>query len=88
MKQIFIHHYIKEKYKLNNLKAISFEIFIANPTNNRLLQYVGGVVGIGKTQIIRTIQDYFLKTWKEQKLRLVRNTRKQILYVKKLIVKI
>jgi hypothetical protein len=62
MKQIFIHHYIKEKYKLNNLKAISFEIFIANPTNNRLLQYVGGVVGIGKTQIIRTIQDYFLKT--------------------------
>jgi hypothetical protein len=29
-----------------------------------------------------------LKTWKEQKLRLVRNTRKQILYVKKLIVKI
>jgi hypothetical protein len=35
MKQIFIHHLhiitiIKEKYKLNDLQAISFETFIAN----------------------------------------------------------
>ncbi len=35
-------------------------------TNNQLLQYVG----IGKTQIIRVIQDYFLKIGKEQKLKI------------------
>ncbi len=32
-----------------------------------MLQYVGATC-IGKTQIIRAIQDYFLKTWKQQKL--------------------
>jgi hypothetical protein len=53
---------IKEKYKFNNLQAISFEIFIPNTTNYQSLQYVGGVIGIGKTKIIRSIQDYFLKT--------------------------
>jgi hypothetical protein len=58
----------KEKYKLNNLPAISFEIFIPNTTNNQSLQYVG-VIGIGKTKIIRSIQDYFMKTGKQQKLR-------------------
>jgi hypothetical protein len=31
---------IKEKYKLNDLQPISFEIFITNTTNNQLLQYV------------------------------------------------
>ncbi len=46
---LHIKNIIKEKYKLNNLKAISFAIFIANTTNNQLLQYVGGVVGIAKT---------------------------------------
>jgi hypothetical protein len=50
---------IKEKYKLNDLQAISFENFIANTTNNQLLLYVGGAVGISKTQIIKPIQDYF-----------------------------
>jgi hypothetical protein len=39
----------KEKYKLNNLQAISFEHFIPNTINNQLLQYVGGAIGIGKT---------------------------------------
>jgi hypothetical protein len=52
MKQILftIIHYthIKEKYKLKNLQAISFEIFIANKTKNQLLQYVGEVASIGK----------------------------------------
>jgi hypothetical protein len=46
---LHIKNIIKEKYKLNNLKAISFEIFIANTTNNQLSQYVGGAIGIGKT---------------------------------------
>jgi hypothetical protein len=40
---------INEKYKLNDLQAISFEIFIANIINNQLLQHVGGVVGTSKT---------------------------------------
>jgi hypothetical protein len=40
---------IKEKYKLNNLQAISFENFIANTINNQLLQYVGGAAGTSKT---------------------------------------
>jgi len=53
---------VKEKYKLNDLQAISFENFIANTTNNKLLQFARGDVAIGKTQIIITIQDYFLKT--------------------------
>jgi hypothetical protein len=35
---------IKEKYKLNDLQAISFEIFIASTRNNQFLQYVGGVI--------------------------------------------
>jgi hypothetical protein len=50
---------IKEKYKLNDLQAISFEIFIANTTNNQLLQYVRRAISTSKTQIIRAIQDYF-----------------------------
>jgi len=36
----------KEKYKLNNLQAISFENSIANIINNQWLQYVGGAWGI------------------------------------------
>ncbi len=50
---------IKEKYKLNDLQAISFENFIANTTNNQLLQFARGDVGIGKTQIIIAIQLFF-----------------------------
>jgi hypothetical protein len=50
---------VKEKYKLNDLQAISFENFIANTTNNKLLQFARGDVAIGKTQIIITIQDFF-----------------------------
>jgi hypothetical protein len=49
----------KEKYKLNKLQTISFEIFIPNTTNNQSLQYVEGAIDIGKTKIIRSIQDYF-----------------------------
>jgi len=40
---------IKERYKLNDLQAISFENFIANTTNNQLLQYVRGAIGTSKT---------------------------------------
>jgi hypothetical protein len=54
---------VKEKYKLNNLQAISFENFIANTTNNPLLQYVKGVAC---TKIIRAIQYYVLKMRKQQ----------------------
>ncbi len=46
---------IKEKYKLNDLQPISFEIFITNTTNNQLLQYVWRVAGTDKTQITKAI---------------------------------
>jgi hypothetical protein len=45
---LHITHIIKEKYKLNNLQAISFQNFIRNETKNQLLQYVGRVASIGK----------------------------------------
>jgi hypothetical protein len=38
--------------------------------SNQLLQYIGGVVGIDKTQIIKAIKGCFLKTNKEDKLRI------------------
>ncbi len=41
---------IKEKIKLNDLQAISFENFIANTTNNQLLQYVGGAACTSKNK--------------------------------------
>ncbi len=59
---LHIKNIVKEKYKLNNLQAILFENFIENTTNNPLLQYVWAA-GIGKTQMIRVIQDFF---WKQQ----------------------
>jgi hypothetical protein len=37
---------------------------------NQLLKYIGGVVGIGKTQIIKAIEKCFLKTNNEDKLRI------------------
>jgi hypothetical protein len=46
---------IKERYKLNDVQAISFENFNANTTNNQLLQYVRGVTCTSKTQIIKAI---------------------------------
>jgi hypothetical protein len=55
---LHIKNIIKEKYKLNNLQVILFENFIANTTNNPLLQYLGAAC-TGKTQIIKVIQDFF-----------------------------
>jgi hypothetical protein len=60
---------IEEKYKLNYLQAISFENFIANTKKIQLLQYVGGTSRTIK-HIIKAIQDYFLKTEKQQKLKI------------------
>jgi len=39
-----IKNIINEKYKLNDLQAVSFENFIASTRNNQLLQYVGGTI--------------------------------------------
>jgi len=60
---------IEEKYKLNYLQAISFENFIANTKKIQLLQYVEGTSRTIK-HIIKAIQDYFLKTEKQQKLKI------------------
>ncbi len=46
---------IIKKYNLNNLQLSSFERFIKMNFINQLLQYIGGVVDIGKTQIIKAI---------------------------------
>jgi hypothetical protein len=48
---------IKGKYQLNNLQIISFKNFIENTQNKQLLQYIGGATNIGKTQIIKTVQN-------------------------------
>jgi len=56
-----------KKYNLNDLQLSNFERFIKTNFTNQLLQYIGGVVGIGKTQIIKAIKERFLKTNDEHK---------------------
>jgi hypothetical protein len=56
---------MKETSKLNNLQAISFENFIASTKKLKLLQYLRALVDTGQTQIIRVIQEYFLKMGKQ-----------------------
>jgi hypothetical protein len=41
---------------------------------NKILQYLGGAIGKGKTQIINAIQEYFIKINSEQKLRIIAYT--------------
>jgi chromosomal replication initiation ATPase DnaA len=45
-----------------------FERFIKMDSTNQLLQYIRGVAGIGKTQIIKAIKKYFLKINNKDKL--------------------
>ncbi len=42
-------------------------------STNQVIQYIGGATGIGKTQIIKTIREYFLKT-NEDKLCIIKYT--------------
>jgi hypothetical protein len=65
---ISIKIFIKEKYKLNKFLKIAFKTFTQMSSINQKLQYAAGVVGTCKTQIIKTIQEYFIKTNNEQKL--------------------
>ncbi len=54
--------------------------------SNQLLQYIGGVVGIGKTQIIKAIKKCFLKTNNKDKLRITTYTTKVVLLIGGIIV--
>jgi hypothetical protein len=45
-------------YKLNQLHTHAFETFTQINSNKKILQYVGGAIEIGKTQIIKAIQNY------------------------------
>jgi len=52
---IYLKAFTIEKYKLNDLQLFAFEGFIRMNSTNQLLQYIRGVVGTCKTQIIKTI---------------------------------
>jgi hypothetical protein len=54
--------FILKNYNLNDLQFFSFERFIKMNSINQLLQYIGGVASRSKTQIIKAIKEYFLKT--------------------------
>jgi ATP-dependent DNA helicase PIF1 len=71
---ISLKTFIIKKYKLNNLQFFVFEIFIKMNSTNQLLQYIGGATSIGKTQIIKAIKEYFLKTNNKDKLRITTYT--------------
>ncbi len=58
---ISLKTFIIEKYKLNDLQLFAFEGFIKMNSIYQLLKYIGGVVGISKTQIIKTIKDFFFE---------------------------
>jgi hypothetical protein len=45
-----------------------FERFIKINSTNQLLQYIGGAASIGKTQLIKAIKEYFVKTNNKDKL--------------------
>ncbi len=73
--------FIIKKYNLNDLQISSFERFIKMNFTNQLLQYIGGVVGIGKTQIIKVIKKCFLKTNNEDKLHITNYTTNVVLLI-------
>jgi hypothetical protein len=43
-------------------------------TNKQLLQYIGGAMDIGKTHIIKVVQNYSLSTRNKQKLKIAAYT--------------
>jgi hypothetical protein len=61
-KNPYIYIYI---YNLNKLQVATFESFTQINSIKQILQYVGGVTRIGKIQIIKAIQDFFMKTKNE-----------------------
>jgi hypothetical protein len=65
---ISLKDFIIKKYKLNDLQLSTFEGFIKMNSSDQLLQYIGGVAGTCKTQIIKAIKEYFLKINNEDKL--------------------
>jgi hypothetical protein len=67
---IFLKAFIIKKYKLDDLQYSTFERFIKMNSTNQLLQYIGGVASTSKTQIIKAIKEYFLKTNNKDKLRI------------------
>jgi hypothetical protein len=60
-----------KKYNLNKLQISAFKSFTQINSIKQILQYVRGVARTKKTQIIKAIQDFFMKTKNEQKLRIV-----------------
>jgi hypothetical protein len=50
------------------------------------LQYVEGTIGTSKTKIIRAIQDYFLKTGKQQKFKVAAYTTNATLLINGTII--
>jgi hypothetical protein len=83
---ISLKTFIIKKHDLNALQLSSFERFIKMNFTNQLLQYIGGVVGIRKTQIIRGIKECFLKTNNEDKLRITTYTTNIALLIGGIIV--
>jgi len=59
---------LKKYYKL---QTFAFKSFTQINFIEQILQYVRGVARTKKTQIIKNIQDFFMKTKNEQKLRIV-----------------
>jgi hypothetical protein len=53
---------------------------------NQLLKYIGGVVGIAKTQIIKIIKECFLKTNNEEKLQITTYTANVVLLISGTII--
>jgi late competence protein required for DNA uptake (superfamily II DNA/RNA helicase) len=71
---IFLKTFIIKKCKLNDLQLSAFEGLIKINSTNQLLQYIWGVTCTGKTQIIKTIREYFLETNNEDKLCIITYT--------------
>jgi hypothetical protein len=60
-----------KKYNLNKLQISAFKSFTQINSIKQILQFVRGVARTKKTQIIKAIQDFFMKTKNEQKLCIV-----------------
>jgi hypothetical protein len=78
---ISLKTFIIKKYNFNDLQLSSFERFIKMNFTDRLLQYIGGVVGIGKTIIIKAIKECFLKTNNKDKLCIITYTTNVVLLI-------
>jgi len=51
-------------FKLNNLQVKAFDEFIIDPLSTIVIKktlHIGGIVGIGKSQIMKSICEHFKK---------------------------